>query len=277
MKLFCYYTPSHEILYTNHFLPSVWQHMEFQLIRRFDPDQICQSGEFKQQGWIDVVGAKARCWADAIAGNMGEMIVCSDVDVQFLMPTVKWLRAQMMNGCDIMFQESTSRDKRQGPCCTGFFVTWCNDETLMMWHRIATDLENHQVCDDQHAANRYLQRTKHNLNWSTLPLNQVWLPSYHDDVNDLIPPAEILVHHANFTVGIANKLEQLKHIRGLHFARGSHDTNTMRFFPKIWTPSVDRTTEAVLPPFRQNADVAGERRSPLQRRSIQLLRVPPSL
>lgn len=213
MKLYFQYSHSHEVFVQKYFLPTVGD--QFQLCGTYDPTQPCLTGEFKTEGWMAAVGAKARTWANACKENEGDVIACSDVDVQFFGLTADWLMNSLPNKADVVFQESQGKGVKQQPVCTGFFVMRCNERMFELWDTVATQLETQQVNDDQYGVNQYVGQRFGKLNWLLFSSDFIWSPGFYDHVDDLKPPATMLLHHANYVVGIAGKIEQLNHVKQL--------------------------------------------------------------
>ena len=85
LKLYCFFTPSHEELYENWLKPTAEKEYELCPVKLVK--QISKSGSYKEKGWRETQYNKVLAWIDAIKENMGDVIVCADTDVQLLRPS----------------------------------------------------------------------------------------------------------------------------------------------------------------------------------------------
>lgn len=205
MKLVAVYTSSHERLVNEWFLPSIQDDYEL-LVHRFDG---AGGGGYRTLDWTAAVLHKSRCIIDAIRNNRGEIVVYSDVDVQFFAPTRERIR-DAMYGRDIVCQ----LDAPNGQLCTGFFAVRANDATLALWQEIERCVEREGR--DQSAFNRVL-RARDDIRFGCLPLEffgagtfyrRKWRPG-----DRLYVHAHPVMFHANWTVGVDNKLELMRQAR----------------------------------------------------------------
>jgi len=113
MKLYGIYTPSHEILKDEWFLPTVGS--EYKLVLR-EYDQECDGGICGNRGFIRSVSHKFDLLIEATKENWGEIFVFSDMDIQFFRPSQEII-LNCIGDKDIVFQ----RDHPCGRICTGFF------------------------------------------------------------------------------------------------------------------------------------------------------------
>ena len=115
MKLYCFYTPSHKVFYRDWFKPSASR--EYEVVPHEHSEQISVSGEYAQMGWRETQYNKVLHWKKAVEDNMGDIIVCADVDIQFLSDTKNFFNGVLKDN-DIAFQQSF----KGGPICSGLFV-----------------------------------------------------------------------------------------------------------------------------------------------------------
>ena len=238
MKLYCYYTPSYRILIDDWFVPSV--RSEYELVLKC-ADYQGISVDFKEPGWFDIVGEKIDFLIQAVGDNIGKVFVFSDPDIQFFGQTKDDILS-VMKGFDLLFH----CDSPDGVACTGFIVCLASEKTLKLWQdvRAGIGMENK---DDQDAVNKvlinnacgipYLILRKfvsspklapavsslgmnpYRIKWRLLPTRyfgggtltaRLWNPGCQLPV-----PKDIVLHHANWTVGLENKLAQLEYVKGL--------------------------------------------------------------
>lgn len=212
MKIYACYTPSHNGMFEKHFAPSLrTSRLNFSV--RLLPQQSA-TGAFQSDGFQATCLAKVGYILEVLAANLdGEPFIFSDVDVRFYGdPTADLM--QLFGDSDILFQDD-------GPAgaCTGFMVMRPTPRVLEYWRKVAEWMrETNQM--DQDAANRLLE-TPFAPAWGLLPerywtvgRNGVcWKPG-----DPVAPPADLMVHHANWTVGIENKLALLEAVKNTHGA-----------------------------------------------------------
>lgn len=209
MKLYTFYTPSHKVFYKNYFLPTAKK--EFEVISHCHLKQYCNSASFSEDGWRETQYNKVLFWIDAVKENMGDVILCSDVDVQFLAPCKKDL-TNTMKGHDLVFQQNHPN----GGICSGFFMCRCSYKTENFLNIIAIRLKkvmHESGGGEQFVMSDLFKEGWHGLKVGRLDLNKYWSPRFkYEDVSELDVPENILVHHANWTVGIDNKSDQLDYV-----------------------------------------------------------------
>ncbi|HEV2916851.1 MAG TPA: hypothetical protein VGW78_03830, partial [Candidatus Babeliales bacterium] len=124
IKLYALYTPSHEILKDDFFLPSMQD--DFDIIFEFC-EQTCPSAQFMSEGWTDTTIRKVDLIIRAIQENWGSIFIFSDVDIQFFAPVQEKILT-LMEGKDLVIQKNSPN----GVLCTGFFACRGNEKTLQL-------------------------------------------------------------------------------------------------------------------------------------------------
>jgi len=217
IKMYVFYTPSHNQLFTQWFLPSLTQ--EYELIIEYH-GQECYSGNFMQDGWNDTMLRKVNLIIRAIEENLiethpdgGNIFIHADIDIQFFGPT-KEIICSFMHNRDMAIQ----RNRPNGALCAGFFACRANKKTLALWQAIRTAMIRNKTINDQVWLEYFLQKNnKFNISWTLLPIifygagsitNCEWKPGEYLPI-----PKGILLHHANFTVGVDNKIAQLAYVK----------------------------------------------------------------
>lgn len=200
MKLYTIFTPSHRQLYEKYFLPSLPQG-EFELIPTEIPQE-CPTGSFYKEGWSQTCFRKVELFIKACQENMGETFVFSDVDIQFF-GSLKDTLIEELGDFDIACQNDT------GPYyCSGFFVCRGNERTLAMFQamRDRYNKEDQTSLNDniRMCKSKFLSRKFFTIAHVT---GQVWKGE------DVYIPSYVLMHHANWTEGIENKIKLLNMVR----------------------------------------------------------------
>lgn len=210
MKLYSFYTPSHKVLFENFLLPTAKQ--EYEVVSKFFDSQICKSAEFQSSGWRETQYNKVLFWMSAIQDNMGDLIVCSDVDVQFL-GSSKSLIQNISGRNDLVFQKNNV----SGDICSGFFVCRCSYKTYNFFEIVAKRLKAIMHLDgggEQYVIHELLKEGWHGLRIGRLDRSKFWCPGKHyEDLKSLNISTDMIVHHANWTKGIDNKIEQLQYLK----------------------------------------------------------------
>lgn len=228
MKLYIFYTPSHKVFLNSWLLKSLRD--EYDLIIR-QGRQECHTGSFMHEGWMKTMLEKANLILQAIRDNWHEVFIVSDVDIQFFGKTQDII-IDFMRGCDFAAQKDAVDGLNRniapdmsGHLCAGFFACRGNSKTLALWKDIKDHCLKNPSQNDQQALNYFLNgfkvNQKHNsygVKWDYLPPRffgpgtylgtTLWSPGKILEI-----PWDILMHHANQTVGIANKIAQLEYVR----------------------------------------------------------------
>ncbi len=237
MRLYTFYTPQHDVLYREWFLPSIRDDVD---IVANEADDGLESSDFMEAGWNDIMIEKCRIILHAIDHINGDIFIYSDVDVQFFRPILP-LIAPIIRDCDLLLQ----REKPEGLGCAGFMVVRANTRTRDLFDTVRTRIAERKIFNsDQGALNDILiydmistlDLKQQSLNifrrhkmlnsisntcgvvWNYLPLSfyspgherVMWEPG-----NVLHPPHDIAMHHANWTIGVHNKISQLRYVKSL--------------------------------------------------------------
>jgi hypothetical protein len=218
IKLYVCYTPSHEVLMKEWFLPSLQDDYEL-VIEKFD--QECESATYMSTGWKKTTLKKVEFILRAVQENWETVFIFADADIQFFRPSKESI-LHAIEGKDIVCQKNAPKGKffETGDLCSGFFACACNEKTLRLWQLVKKCMMETEH-SDQNSLNTVLKNENHQLNivWDYLPNNffggglftgKYWCPG-----DPLTIPDNIIMHHANWTAGIPNKIAQLKYVREL--------------------------------------------------------------
>ena len=210
MIIYTHYSDSHKEMYENFFKPSLRKiySKEDVLIKAVYHKQTTSSGSFMSNGWHESMDIKLDVILTAL--NETEKFIFADCDIQFFKPFVSQV-LESLEDYDIACQED------RGSLCAGFFGCRSNDKTKELFTTIKNKFR--EMVNDQVALNNLK-----NIVSSTL-LNKeqfytignffenkngtfVW-----DNETNITPPSNILLHHANYVVGVENKLKLLNMIK----------------------------------------------------------------
>ncbi len=231
MKIYCYYTAAYEELVRDWFLPSLKDNFEVILNKETTRTK---SVRYKEEGWYDITREKTDLIIQAIRDNLNDVIVFSDPDIQFFLKTEEYVQKLSKNH-DLVFQSGSP----DGELCTGFFALRCNRKTLRLWQDVR-DRIGFEKGSDQDCLNSLLLTnrnflvvkwlyqlmgyyfSKYGLNpygirWEYFPIEffsggsltgKLWS---HGMPLEL--PENIIMHHANWTNGLSNKIAQLEYVK----------------------------------------------------------------
>lgn len=165
--------------------------------------------DYHQRGWRKITLEKVRLIIRELNDHDGDSFVYSDPDILFLQPT-RLLIEGMMGSNQILFQ----RDGRGPMRCAGFMAIHRTDAVRHYFSEIENDLRFHPgEFDDQDAINARLPQFKTDYlpdsfsNWAHIS-NATELWNGHEF--DL--PESVVMFHANWTVGIANKQNLMDYV-----------------------------------------------------------------
>jgi hypothetical protein len=212
IKLYTFYSKSHEV-----FIP--WFKNS---IKDVEPDisivfkeveQKCRSGEFASLGWNDFMSEKIKYIIEIINTTKDDYFIFSDIDVQFFQPVTNQTPAILKN-CDIALQND------YGSVCTGLFYCRVNEKTKSLFTEALKRIIYFR--DDQDCIDYILnQNVIKELTYEFLPDEYFTYGKYAsqyggtwnvDDI-DFEIPENMITHHANYTVGIENKINLLQLVR----------------------------------------------------------------
>jgi hypothetical protein len=190
MKLYTLHTHSHQKMFDEYFKPSLIPG-EYELFSFMAPQE-CQTGSQYQNGWDKTTYRKAELFLQIAEQNKGDIVLFSDVDIQFFGRTKEVLLEEL--GDYDMATQYDGFDK----CCSGFFIFRANDAIIEMFKNILNNFSLYE--EDQTALNCNRDMVK----WKYLSnrffsifhtFNRIWSV---DEDEDIVLPKNILVHHANW-------------------------------------------------------------------------------
>lgn len=201
MKLFCCYTPAHEVLYSSVFRPSIPHGYEVHasVVDERGP------GDYLSAEFLRCIREKVRLIAQSLEESPDEPIVWSDVDIRLVDMSPDRLLADFRTSeVDIAFQMESPRMRDVN---TGFFVCRATQPVRDFFARMACELGSDASMNEQMAANKLLKipAATENLRWGHLP------PAYYARTHGWPPPRNLALYHANYTKGcdaIGQKLAQ---------------------------------------------------------------------
>lgn len=211
MHVYCLVSPSHKALYEEWFLRSLPPDC------RPAPHFIQTSAAAYAQGnWHQVVARKFELLELAFSNESeNRVFVLSDVDVRFYQSFAADMTARM-RGYDVLFQHNRpTLPATPENLCTGFMGIRNNPRSRAFFRSAHLRLQecNRPEKGDQNACIDVLLRQPRCLRFGFLPVSY-WSPGsemgrWQPGV-PLSPPQNLILHHANHTVGIDHKVQQLR-------------------------------------------------------------------
>lgn len=206
MKIYSCFTPSHEILYRDYFLPALPKEFEHHIA----PIDISGSGDFGTTDFIQCLEAKLEMALESIVDNAGSAIVWSDVDIIFTRKSVPLFNDLLKDrDTDIWFQkERPGGDKEVN---AGLILMRCNEAVERLYRDAIALMRSTPGYNDQHAINDILSKGA-DISWAYLP-HQFAARSH-----GWPPRRDFVAYHANCTMGdngVGQKIRQFGKVRKL--------------------------------------------------------------
>lgn len=202
IKHYTFFTESHRI-FLKYFLNTFPFDSDIDLSIRFMPQE-CQTGEFEDTGWMKTMTRKVEYILTSFNElKDGDIFIHSDCDIVFF-KSYKETILQELGDSDIIFQSDV------GTACMGFFACQVNDKTRKLFSTLLDILPEHK--HDQHAVN-FLLKNDNELKVSLLSSNffNYGFNGKHYSGEDIVQiPSNIILLHANFTVGVQNKIKLIQ-------------------------------------------------------------------
>lgn len=196
------HSDSHKEMYERHFFPSFDQYLapHCQLQKRLLP---YYAGNFGEEAFNEMGRESIAYTANVLRQNIGRHIVVSGCDLRFyrdFMPEIEAaLEAAELVGLNDVY----------GPVCGELLAFVCSERIIALYDWIAA--HDRQYSNEQFTLNAGIKAL--GIHAAMMPTNfwtvghqgaQIWSPG-----NPVVPPQDIALHHANFTIGAENKLALL--------------------------------------------------------------------
>jgi hypothetical protein len=207
LPLYVVITPSHRVLFDDFFLPSLDQE-QFEL-QSLELDQ-SGAGEFLADDFKRCILFKVEQIIASISRHAGQVIVWSDIDIQFF----------GMKSADIMapFQDTALQfaaqrlTKRADEVCGGFYAIRCCRETLDFFVAVREATLHQTHGNEQDAINLLLQPPAA-LHWQLLG------PRFYARSHGAWLPPDLVMHHATCILpgdAVRQKIKLLSELKNHH-------------------------------------------------------------
>jgi len=191
-------------MFNSYFLPSFNRHLagKFKL-HAFKVEQKCPSGDFNSPGFSDCMADKLMVLRKAVNDNLGKPFVYADCDIQFFGDISGDID---LDGIDAQFQEDVEMP------CAGFFFAKSTPAFSNFLNQVHK--HNHLAPNDQLLFNQF----KDLIKWTTLPRNKYFTVGHYNggkvwDGEWIDVPKECIMHHANYTIGVRNKIKMMHEVK----------------------------------------------------------------
>ncbi len=216
IKIYTFYTPSHAV-FKDTWVNSIKDDENIEMIIR-EFIQECKTGKGWDDGWQKVMLRKVDMILEAIHTNWGDVVIYSDIDIEFFQPISKKIM-ELIGNKDLVIQ----RDNPSGTVCAGFFALRANERTQSLWKGIRNYMISHNECSDQKTLNKLLRKSgletinPYGVIWDYLPADFLGGGTFTGIGwkigKKLFIPSNIMMLHANFTRGNKNKLALQGYVR----------------------------------------------------------------
>jgi hypothetical protein len=204
-KLLTFLSDSHQELYDLFFYPSYKKYLDqdFELIVE-KIDQLCPNGNFGDSGFDITMLKKIELISKHIDINSNDILLFADIDIQFFQAIDLSFITQSY---DIYFQQ----DYFDNYICAGLFIAKQNINTSKFFNSVFHELKSkiNGKIDDQTIINKI----KHEIKYRLLPSDEYWTVANSTKGSQWNPgvdfdvPKNIIAHHANWTIGVQNKIK----------------------------------------------------------------------
>lgn len=203
MKIFCCYTPAHEILLNDYFrlsLPGAFSLTAHRL-------EIEGSGDYSSPEFIRCIVRKVELVAESLRRHPGETLVWSDVDIRFFKITPEAL-SDCLGNHDIALQREFSSSDQEAN--VGFFVCRASEKLARFFDRVSEGLRQEPEKLEQYLINKLLREPALEvISWTFLPNH------YYARSHGWPPPRHFAIYHANCTGGtggVSRKIRQFSEL-----------------------------------------------------------------
>lgn len=173
---------------------------EFNL-KAIEIPQECPSGSFYSKGWNATCYRKVELFYQICKENLGNVFAFFDVDIQFF-GNVQDVMLEELGDFDIACQDDL------GACCSGQFICKASPTTLNLFELM---LSNYKI-EDQTTLNNHISVCKYKyLSKRFFTFGHAIPKQWQGEDFDI--PKDILTHHANWVVGVENKLKIVEIVR----------------------------------------------------------------
>lgn len=182
------------------------------LIIRYLPQE--SDGVYESDTWNKTMYKKMTYIVDYMKSlKENEYFLHADIDIRFYRNFKKdIIDLYNASGKDILFQNDGYE------LCMGFFICKYNEKIIKMMEYVRDNLN--KFAQDQKAVNSLLPQTS--IKYGILPERYYnfgptnGLIRWNPGIQNFYVPKDIVLHHANWTVGIENKINIIKAVKNIY-------------------------------------------------------------
>lgn len=211
IKLLTFFSESHKDMYNDYFLKSFNDHLSesFNLLPN-TIEQYTKDGDYYNKGFNRAMKEKIKIIINNIDIGDETPMVFADADIQFFGDFSNEIK-NIIGDNDILFQDDILM------VCAGFMVFKQTEKVREFFVNVYNI--THKFEHDQVAINHLINTNQHNLKVKKLDrelfftIGSATNAKQWNGETNLTIPKNILVHHANWTVGNDNKIKLLNYIK----------------------------------------------------------------
>ena len=239
MKIFCCYTQAHKTLLEKYFLRSLPTGFS---VTSTELD-IAGPGDFLSPEFLQCISRKVDLILESIKENPDQIIIWSDIDIQFFDLRPEMLVTQLGQH-DIAFQREGARVRDVN---TGFMVCRCNRASAAFFRKVRDGLQRIPTANEQLIVNLLLGQEHCDVLWTYLS------PRFYARSHGWPPPHDIVLYHANNTPGRNGVRRKIDQFNELSLLRRHRVFALLLFFPKYAFRELVRLSGKYLPmPFSRH-------------------------
>lgn len=212
MKILTIYSDTHQQLYNDFFIKSINKFMPKANVISKKIQQM-GSGEYESEGFDLTMFEKIKFIIDCIDTNDNELMCYSDCDVQFF--------GEPNFNADLFENDISFQMDNENTYCAGFFIFRQTEKVRQFFQQVLKEFQlrlNGKI-HDQIIIN-ILIRNNQTFGLSIGKLNDSKYWTIANEVggvwkgdNKFEIPKDIIVHHANWVIGVANKISLMELVR----------------------------------------------------------------
>ena len=206
--IYTFYTDTHKIFLDNWFMKTIKEKDKVH-VEKFE--QECLTGVFGSNGWRKAMLKKVNYIRECL--TQPDPFFYLDCDIQFFDSFYDdYMKIMENNNLDVLGQHDSNRS-----VCCGFMLIRPSDKMRKLWDKVYEEMKRDTYKCDQAGFNNIHHQYKLNFMflgqdcfsiWMTNGI-RVWKPSHEIK----LPNIKLKTHHANFTVGIENKIKLMEVVK----------------------------------------------------------------
>ena len=222
MKIHTLRSPSHDVLFDRFFKPSVEEFLSADLVDHVYSQDICPSGRFDGVGFNAFTSEIVTVVLKALMEDDGEdFFIYSDCDILFFKDCVPDLRRRM-KGMDLLVQRDGNL------LCSGFMAVRKNKIMEDILHATAEGMVRNPSMNDQQIMQGVVYNNPCRMDMLDAGcgygnLSHTTSCGLYNTGDRWTLPKDQYLWHANFTIGVPNKVSMLEEASQQHERMGKNE------------------------------------------------------